>query len=292
MPLGATFIGPGQGNKKRPTKAGLPAPPAPISNVYLTFQGIGFTSGKARNFEAIVGTNPPTVTGGYAKWQTVERPLQRALTIFQGYDPVQMTVDIIFGSWANGWDTSDGPEHGTPTYGGKFVENNIAALEWMAGSNFQSGPSPVVYMWSYSSQGGQSDLIPPQYQSTQKSRYPWIITGLGWGQAYRNQNGYRVWQEATITLENYLNLNPAPAPETSGTGGFFVSKPGRDQPILIAGAPDVKSPLEDHQILAGRICEAKENNPCQHTSIRLRGKSLRFQIRHGVKVFIPGHTII
>ena len=256
---------------------------APASNVFLSFTGVGFSTGTQRSFEAIAGANPPTITGGYAQWESVKRPLQRSLTIFQGYDPVQMTVDIIFGSWLDGWDTSD--------TGGQTVENNIAVLEWMGGSNFHVGPSPVVYVWSYSNQGGQSDLIPRQYQSTKKSQYPWIITGLRWGQAWRNTNGYRVWQEATITLENYLNLSPAPAADTSSKGGYFTSRAGRDTPLLIAGAPTVKSPMEDHQILAGRICQASENNPIKGSNVRLNGKGKQFKIRHGLKVYIPGHTI-
>jgi hypothetical protein len=260
---------------------------APAANAYLSFTGVGFSTGKQRSFQAIAGATAPTVTGGYAKWKTVPRPLARSLTIFDGYDPVQMTVEIIFGSWANGWQIDDS-ESSHPT------EDNIAVLEWMAGSNFQVGPSPVVYMWSYSAKGGaQSDLIPPQYQSVGKNQYPWIVTGLQWGTAVRNSAGFRVWQEATVTLENYLNIGAPPKATTSANGGYFVSRAGRNQPILIAAAATVKSPMEDHQILAGRICQDPHNNPCKgHPNLRLNGKGLRFQIPDKVPVFVPGHQII
>ena len=258
---------------------------APEANAYLSFTGVGFSTGKQRSFQAIAGQTAPTVTGGYAKWKTIPRPLARALTIFEGYDPVQMRVEIIFGAWANGWQIDD--------TAGQLVESNIAVLEWMGGSNFQTGPSPVVYMWSYSAKGGQqSDLIPPQYQSVGKNQFPWIVTGLQWGTAVRNDSGFRVWQEATITLENYLNLGTPPKAQTSIQGGYFVSRAGRDQPILVAAAPSSNSPMEDHQILAGRICSDPHNNPCKgHPNLRLGGKGLRFQIPHGVPIFVPGHQI-
>ncbi|MGA8762403.1 MAG: hypothetical protein WB562_05890, partial [Candidatus Sulfotelmatobacter sp.] len=116
------------------------APPAPARNVYLSWQGVGFTSGyRWPPFDTICGQNPPTITGGYAKWQVLDRPYQRGLTIHQGYDPVQMTVDVIFGQWDSGvgWYQNDGT--------GTQVEKNIGGMEWFAGSNFHTGPSPAVY---------------------------------------------------------------------------------------------------------------------------------------------------
>ena len=62
-------------------------------------------------------------------------------------------------------------------------------------------------------------------------------------------------------------------------------------PLTIAGAPDVLSPLEDQAILAGRICPAPQNNPCKGTNIRLARKGVYFQIKTGVSVYIPGHTV-
>lgn len=254
-----------------------PKPAPPVRNVFLSFQGIGFSTGATRSFDVISGQAPPTITGGYAKWTVLSRPLQRGLTFLDGYDPTTMTVSVIFGQWGTqGWQIGD--------RAAQKVETDIGSLEWMAGSNFVSGPSPVVYVFSHSSQGGDSDLIPPQYRGV-----PWIVTGLEWGTAYRNPSGSRVWQEATVTLQNYLNLGAPPAADTSASGGYFISKPGRDTPLLIAGAPSVNSPTVDHSVLAGRICEDAKNNPCKATSIRLQRKSVYFAIRHGVNVFIPSH---
>lgn len=271
MPLGATLsFGPSPDVK--------PAPP--VSNIYLSFQGIGFSTGATRSFDVICGQNPPTITGGYAKWTVLARPLQRGLTFLDGYDPATMTVNVIFGQWGlQGWKIDDNTA--------QKVEKDIGSLEWMGGSNFVSGPSPVVYVFSHSSQGGDTDLVPPQYRGV-----PWIVTRLDWGTAYRNSSGSRVWQEATVTLQNYLNLGKPPAADTSTTGGYFISKPGRDTPLLIAGAPSVNSPTVDHSVLAGRICQDPKNNPCKSTTIRLQRKSVYFKIRHGVAVFVPSHQTL
>lgn len=260
------------GNPPAPAR---PAPP--VRNIYLSFQGVGFTSGAKRSFDVVCGQSPPTITGGYANWQPLQRPMQRSLTMLQGYDPVTMTVDIIFGVWgAQGWQQDD-------TTAGK-VETDIGKLEWMAGSNFTAGPSPVVYAFSHSAQGGDTDLIPPQYRGI-----PWIVTGLQWGTSYRNSAGSRIWQEANLTLQNYLNLGAPPAADTSATGGYFISKAGRDTALLIAGAPSVNSPTVDHSVLAGRICEDAKNNPCKGSTIRLRRKSVYWPIRHGIPVWVAAH---
>lgn len=254
-------------------------------NISLSFQGVGFGTGRRRSFDAIAGANPPTITGGYAKWVNVDRPLARALTIFTGYDPVQMTTDIILGTFIDGWKTDDNT--------GRNTETAIDALEWMGGSNFRRGPSPAVYVWCYRSDGTQSDLIPPPYQSSTKPnghRFPWVVSKLEWGQAWRNTNGYRVWQEATITLDGYMDPSVKPgSPKLTANGAYVTSAPGLDKPILIAASPRVHAPNIDHESLARDILNADQNNPCSHTSIRLRGKGVRFQIRHGVRVWVPSH---
>jgi hypothetical protein len=263
----------------------MSAPPPPYKNVYLSWQGTGFTSGYQQNFDVLCGKNPPTIIDGYARWTTDDRYLQRGLTIFEGYNPTRMKCEIIFGAWssAGGWNTSDAA--------GEALKTDIDALEWMAGGNFQFGPSPVVYVYSHSNQGGDTDLIPSWYAGR-----PWIINGaedgLSWGNAIRNPNGYRIWQEATVTLTNYLNLTKAPPPDNNMSGGYFVTTPARNTALKIAAAPSANSPLTDQQILARRILNAPQNNPCKSTSIKLAGKSINWAIRAGVHVFVPGHQVV
>ena len=258
-------------------------------NVYLSFQGVGFSSGYRRRFDALVGDNPPNITGGYANWTTYKIPLGRALTVFSHYDPTTMVVEVRFGRWdANrGWLTSDGQNKPVHRWDGSGnTEDDIASLEWMGGSNFHHGPSPAVYVYSHSAGGGDTGLIPEQYRNM-----PWIITGLQWNLAWRNPNGWRTRQDATITLTNYLNLSKPPAPDTTVRGGYFISKAGRDTALLIASAPTSRSPLVDHKILANRIVDPNlgQNNPCKGTHIRLGRRSIYWPIPHGTPVWVPQH---
>ena len=253
-----------------------------VQNVYLSFQGIGFSSGKVHPFDVLCGKDPPTITDGYGKWSTLDRPLQRGLTIFQGYDPAQMTVSMIFGSFtAGGWQQDDTT--------GIAVEADIGVLEWMGGSNFQIGPPPVVYVFSYLAGGGpaQTDLIPPQYAGI-----PWVVAsgGLTWGQAWRNPNGYRIYQEATVTLINYLNLNAPPVADTSAKGSYFKTRKGRDTALLIAAA--ALSPTVDQQSLARSILSVAQNNPIKGTTVKMRRRSISWVIPNGISVWVPAHTII
>lgn len=255
---------------------------APGWNAYLSIQGVGLVSGHRMAFDVLCGQNPPTITDGYARWTNIPRYLQRDLTVFQGYGPMQMTLDVIFGWWA-------GESWRDDRYTGRQVEDAISKLEWMAGSNFQIGPSPVIYVFSRGSDGSDTDLIPSHYRGM-----PWIITtnGLTWGEAYRNKWGQRTWQEATIVLENYQNLStPAPADQFT-RGSYFKVRPGRDTALLIAGTPRIGSPIVDHQKLARRILSDQKNNPIKGTSITLQRKSVNWQIRQGLEVFVPYHQIV
>lgn len=266
-------------------------PPPPVRNTYLSIQGTGFKSGYNQSFDVLCGSNPPTITDGYAQWSVIPRPLQRGLTVFTGYNPVQMTVDVIFGSFnesylqgaaAGGWQTSDAT--------GAIIEKDIRKLAWMAGSNFVAGPSPVVYVFSWSTQGGATDLVPPEVRGI-----PWIIStgGLTWGQAWRTPNGFRIYQEATITLQNYLNIKAPPAPDVTMSGGYFTTSLRYNQPITIAAAPSANSPIADTKILAKAICTSGKNNPIKGTNIRLGRKSLYYRIRVSppCKVWIPSHIV-
>jgi hypothetical protein len=254
--------------------------PKTAPNAFLSFQGIGQSSGYRQSFQVLAGQSPPTITGGYATWSNLSRPLQRALTIFTGYEPMSMTCDVIFGRWLNGrgWEQD--------AAAARLVEADIAKLDWMAGGGFESGPSPYVYVISYSTAGGQSDLVPAKYHGV-----PWIVTGLTWGQAWRNTAASRIYQEATVVLQQYLNLNTPPQPDTSTSGSWFVSSPGNDTALKIAASRASNAPTADYQSLARTILRAAENNPCKGTSIRLERRSISWVIRHGVKVFVPSHTI-
>lgn len=248
-----------------------------VSNVYITFTGTGFFSGATRQFTVMAFNTPPTPTGGYAIWQPVARPLRRALTVFQGFNPQELTLDILFARWDqnNGWGSDDQT--------GMLVEADINKLEWMGGQNYIHSQSPAVTLAASNSSG---DLIPGPYQNL-----TWVVTGITWGRAWRSPGGFRVWQEANVTLQAYLNIG-APAPRDSRTpGAFFTSRPGRDTALLIARAPQVRAPGRDVQTLARDILHASQNNPLRGTSIKLERRSVSWRIRHGLNVWVPAHQV-
>jgi len=263
---------------------------ATTNSLYVNFRGY-YGTATPRGFAALVGDQPPKITGGYAKWHTEMRPLRRAVTIFDGYDAAQMTVSIRFGVWtANGWDTSDAA--------GQSVEDDIGTLEWMAGAHFAAGQSPYVYVNTYQGDGTSSPLVPFQYQQTANiggnlsdpSLWPWVVhNGISWGSAWRNDSGYRVYQDASVGLMAFEGFSGAGTHVTNSKGSYYTSKPKRDDPLLIAAAPDVHAMYVD--ILAGRIMDDPKNNPILGTKMKLKGKSKRVHIPHGHAVWVPQHQV-
>lgn len=265
--------------------ARVPARP-PRRNLYISFQGKG--PNRQDGFAVLCGDNPPVIAGGYANWQTVPRPLLRGVTVFQGYDPVTMTLELRFGIWTStfAWQTDDDA--------GRSVEADIEKLEWMAGANFVAGPSPYVYLNTYDASGATTPLIPLQYQQTagvsgatrDTSLWPWVISGgITWGASYRNSSGYRIKQDATLTVMNYQGFTAPPQKSTSGA--YFTSVPGRDTMLLIASAPSSHALFPE--ALATRIQADPKNNPMKGSRISLQRKSLRWPIKHGARVWVPGH---
>jgi hypothetical protein len=252
-------------------------------NGYLTFQGASFSGATPQGtpFTVLCGANPPQITDGFALWQTLSLPLRRGLTVFQGYDPLTMTVDLIFGiAAAGGWDQSDSA--------GEANEQNIQYLEWLAGATTHTGPPAIVKLFGYGPDGQQNALIPQPYQGL-----AWVISALEPGKTIKNASGaLRIYYEVTVTLTNYLNVGPGPSIGPTAAGGAYVTATrGRDTPLKIAASSKVNSPTPDQSILAGRICSAPQNNPCRGASIRLGDKGIYFRIRPGVSVFVPGHTV-
>lgn len=122
----------------------------------------------------LAGDGVVTVTGGYGGWETVSRPRNVGLTVWMGYEPLKMSVPILFDSLASG--------------DGNATEQSIAALERMAGRGSGKGgdtPPPVVKLSAYGA------LVPHK-------NIDWHIESIEWGEAVRNSSGNRVRQEATV----------------------------------------------------------------------------------------------
>lgn len=271
-----------------PKKHAKPIYP-PKRNLYLTFQGKG--RGWQDAFAVLCGDNPPTPTSGFAKWTTVDRPLLRGLTVFTGYDPVTLNVEVRFGVWTSTW------EWLVDDASGQQVETDMHKLMTMGGMFQGAGQSPYVYLNSYDSSGRTTPLIPLTMQQTSgvtgklanANTWPWVVTGLQWGEATKNPGGYTVRRDCTVTLLNYQGLS---TPQTSTVrGGYFTSAPGRDTMLLIAEDHNPNGAALRPDLLANQIKTSPRNNPCRGSRVSLERKSVRWVIPHRTRVWVPGHQV-
>jgi hypothetical protein len=156
---------------------------------------------KGLSFNVNAGDNPPKITGGYAKFDVVDVQGRVGINRFLGYDPLSIDIPIQFENFAD--------------QVGSLIEDNIAALERMAGRGDYPGAAygpPAVIRVSVMTDGNPPKvvpLIPAQYQySDQHQNAPlYRITGIAWDDgAIRNAAGFRIRQTATVTVTQYTPL--------------------------------------------------------------------------------------
>lgn len=249
---------------------------------YIHFYGQAFSNAQDNHaFDVLSGDQPPTIVGGYAQWAQVARPLRTGLIVYTGREPMSMQVSVRFilldqsGSWRTGVDA------------GTALEEQITTLEWMAGFGAQVGPSPLVYLSTYSAAGKTVPLIPFGYQPDTPDvpkfflggdSAPWVVTGLTWDPApVRNENGFRVRQDATVTLTWYESPKGAPKiglPRAKDK--TVISRPGADTPLKIART----FPSQNAITLAQGIMGASQNK-------KLKLRSPTQTIKHGKHVVVP-----
>lgn len=268
-------------NKPRHKAPPLPPSTAPYRTIEF-FAEAFFNPADNLRFSVLSGDQPPTVTGGYAKWQTIDLPLRRGLTIFQGYDPVIMTVSVrfIMIDTAGGWLTD--------RESALQLEQKIHNLEWMAGESWEQGPSPKVWLTTFDGKGNTVGLIPLWYQSEIKAIPglvgtgnvgPWIITALDWDKnPIRGDHGFRTRQDATVTVQLWTSgqLSPQGSNVARPKATIFISRAGADTALLIAR----QSATAYAPQLALAIIKAPQN-----AALKLR--SVNQPIKHGKKVRVP-----
>lgn len=124
--------------------------------------------------KALLGADPPTPTGGYGGWDIVGRPRRVGLTQWNGRQPIQMDVSILFDGFKND----------------ESVEYECVRLERMA-LPFINEP-PVVRLFGSSIPHNDLD---------------WVINNIAWGSSIKLKNGDRIRQEATISLISYQSAD-------------------------------------------------------------------------------------
>lgn len=171
---------------------------------------------KAGAIEGIVvqaGDGAPVITGGYAKFTTVDRPLRTGIPVFQGYDPIVMTFPIVFEAFISGE--------------GAQIEDDIATLERLAGRGIGKGagslPPPVVNVQVTDPSSQTVPLIPKNYQFDPAENVnppQWFITGLDWDDhPIRNDAGNRIRQLCTLTLTQQVTADTGLSATKGNSGG-------------------------------------------------------------------------
>lgn len=262
----------------------------PPLNAYIVFaaKAILAPGVPADKIQVLLGDDSPTITDGYGQWTAVQRPLFRAATVFQGYNPLQMTIPIRIVQFTSaGWDTSES--------GATYVEDTIKRLGAWAGEMTTAGPTSIVRVAD--AVGYAADLIPARFQSVD-----WVISGLTWEKAWRGGErfttqkvgntveGYyvpkhnrRVYQEATVTLLQYTGFTAPPALPFAEQGGYYlVSKGGPNTPIKIASTGTNALSGSLAQALAEAIVKSDKNK-------KLKLRSTVTPIAPGKKVWVPPH---
>jgi hypothetical protein len=148
------------------------------------------------------GGRAPTIVEGYAKIAPVDRPGRTGISHFTGYDPIRMRLPLTFFALRRPED-EDSP-------GPKNIEADMDRLERMAGRGDFRGASvgtpALIGISTDNNRGEPVWLIPQNYQWTSSNdTVPlWRIVELDWDDSpLRNNQGYRMRQDVTVTVEAY-----------------------------------------------------------------------------------------
>lgn len=128
--------------------------------------------------EGIFGADSPTLSGGAGGWAETDRAKRKAFTEWQGNDPRQMVVSMMFDGHAD--DDS--------------VEPECAILHRLGESEGDFKQTPVVMV--------EGAAIPPLALDIE-----WVISGIAWGAVIRDGSGVRTRQEVSITFLEYVEAD-------------------------------------------------------------------------------------
>lgn len=167
--------------------------------------------------EVLAGEAAPTPSGGYAKWARVPRPQRKSLTILEGYEPMTLTVPVLFDAVRGNGVRED-------------VENQIQKLEWMAGRGVKYrqpyeagvGKPPLVVVYSAKGEQRETPLIPKPFQTP---NIKWYVDDLTWDEhPLRSPGGARIRQACVVKLVEYVvdALSPG-GPRTAAFKTFHTT---------------------------------------------------------------------
>lgn len=139
------------------------------------------------NVECYLGPTPPKVIGGYARWENITRPKRKAVTEWQGIDPMRVELDILI-------DYHEATYHGTNP--GVKCEQDMRNLELLAGATEKDkGPKhPPLIHWD-------ANMMHDDHHAGHVS---WVIESLEWGEIMFNDTPNIVRAAAKVVLMEWV----------------------------------------------------------------------------------------
>ncbi len=184
---GATAIG------GAPVRAARHLPPRPGARSQR-YRFRGELGREEFELEVLADEEAATPTGGWPKIAKVARPQRVSYTVPEGYDPIELTIPVLFEATIPSQDRED-------------VEYSLQVLEWMAGRGILfkgkpghpgEGDPPLIQVWTEDGNGREVPLIPKQYQTV---GLQWFITDLAFDtKPNRDASQHRTRQAVKITL--------------------------------------------------------------------------------------------
>lgn len=277
------------GKPKMSTKK--PKLPAIGQAQYIVFTGslAGGNKSATQKFTVLAGDGAPTITDGYANWNTVARDQQVGMTTLAGYNPMALTVPIRFDCYQTDWlDT----QNGRPNQHAFELEADIEKLDWMGGRGKLFGPSgigiagvgdsPLVTVASIDSQGSPTPLVPPTVHGLQ-----WVVSAITWDPSpVRNNDGYRTRQDVTVALLEWVQDSFSASADSSSARAVATGAITDQYQVVVT-----TSALNTIQKIAGKYAAGNPTAPAQilaaNKSNTRIGTSYTKQLPNGTRIKVP-----
>ncbi len=150
-----------------------------------------------QSIEVLADEAAPTPSTGYAKWAHIQRPQRKALTILEGYEPMTLTVPILFDAVRTNGLQED-------------CENEIQWLEWMGGRGIKYrkpyeagvGKPPLIQVYAAEGNNRERPLIPKPFQTP---NVKWFVDDIVFDEhPLRSPGGARIRQAAVVKLVEHV----------------------------------------------------------------------------------------
>lgn len=231
---------------------------------------------EAMRVEVLAGEGAPTPSGGYAKWAHILRPQRVGLTVFEGYEPMTLSVPVMFDAVRENGEREN-------------VEDQIQRLEWMGGrgikhhKGFTVGVGKPFLLEVFSTAGNKEAAIPLVPAQFQKAYLKWFIDDITWDEhPLRSSGGARIRQAATVKLIEYV-VDPSAIEKTKE--GFTVHHTtkslfslrklvafwAKGNPARVKEAIKVTLSENEHNKAIGSNADKKLK---EHTAIRIANRFL------------------